>query len=499
MYRQHQILAAPILSAVIILGFCSSAPAMGLNGGVISAIATGTLSQTLPVPDDFVFGKKWGSPTLGTPATVTWSFQPTTASQTALADFMPDGYANEVRQAFQTWSSVANISFVEVASGGQIKLLGKAIDGAGGTAGTGQFPGSGSSTITFDTGNSWSLTPGSGGSYVYQTALHEIGHSIGLLHPPNVIAAMNHVISSAFEGLLPTDVAGVQAIYGPSAAVNNAQYLPTNITQLTIDPTSQVNVTLSIPGFLTVSQSTTVSGTIDAHIEGLSTGSPTALTFYDGNMSLADLSVDLQNAVLNGSANFHNIIADLFSKDWFGPSGQLTPIINAQFSVASSVFGIDGGNADYAISVPIAGLNTSGTLDFGSGENTGPVSFATTDSNLFGSINRVGSNLDLSIPVFVHSSITVPAGTGSIPLDITVSGSIKASVAVPEINSLFFVACTFSIGFGFVNRRTNRRLKASFDLPEKGITGRKSEPFIGTGSIEIGRTHLHRLSSAVEQ
>ncbi|MBX9655842.1 matrixin family metalloprotease, partial [bacterium] len=417
----------------------------------------GMVSQTLPVPDDFIFGKKWGSPTLGTPATVTWSFQPTTASQTALGDFMPNGYADEVRQAFQTWSSVANITFVEVASGGQIKLLGKPIDGSGGTAGTGQYPGSGSSTITFDTGNAWSLTQGTGGSYIYQTALHEIGHSIGLLHPPHVIAAMNHVISSAFEGLLPTDVAGIQAIYGPSASVNNAQYLPTNITQLTIDPTSQVNVTLSIPGFLTVTQSTTISGTIDARLDGLSTGSPTALTFYDGNLSLADLSVNLQNAVLTGSANFHNLVADLFSKDWFGPAGHLTPIVNGQFSVASSVLGIDGGTADYAISVPIAGLNTSGTLNFGEGENTGPVSFATTDTTLLGSIERVGSNLNLSIPVFVHSSITVPAGSGSIPLDITVSGSIKTSVAVPEMSSLFFVGCTLSIGIGIMGRRVYHR------------------------------------------
>lgn len=420
----------------------------------LSLTVAASISQTLPVPDDFLHGKKWGSPTLGTPATVTWSFQPTTASQKALGDFMPTGYADEVRQAFQTWSDVANIQFVEVASGGQIKLLGRPIDGSGGTAGTGQYPGTGSSTITFDTGNTWSLTQGTGGSYIYQTALHEIGHSIGLLHPPNVIAAMNHVISSAFEGLLPTDVAGIQAIYGPSASVNNAQYLPTNITQLTIDPTSQVNVTLSIPGFLTVTQSTTISGTIDARIDGIGTGTPTALTFYDGDLSLADLSVNLENAVLTGSASFHNLVANLFSKDWFGPAGHLTPIVNGQFSVASSVLGIDAGTADYAISVPIAGLNTSGTLDFGDGENTGPVSFATTDSTLLGSIEQVGPHLNLSIPVFVHSSITVPAGSGSIPLDITVSGSINAAVAVPEMSSFLIVGCILTVGTALMGRRT---------------------------------------------
>lgn len=447
------------VSAALALCSFMTSPASAFHEARMSFLVSAHLGQTLPVPDDFLFGKKWGSAALGTGAVVTWSFQPTSGSQVALSNFMPDGYADQVRQAFQTWSDVANISFVEVATGGQIKLLGRAIDGPGGTAGTGQYPGSGSSTITFDTGNAWALTQNSGGSDIYQTAVHEIGHAIGLLHPPGISAAMNHVIARAFTGLLPTDVAGVQAIYGPSATVDNSQYLPTNVSRLWVDPSSQVNVTLSIPGFLSVSQSTTISGTIDARIEGLASGVPTALTFYNGALSLADVSVTLANPALTGTATFQSVIADFFSKDWFGPSGHLTPIANGQFAVSANVVGLIGGLAAYQISIPIANVNTSGSLTFAQGENVGPVTFAPTSSDLLGSVHAQGSNLDLTIPFVVQSSISAPAGGISIPLEIAVSGTIHASVTIPEASATLLLAVPGLLALGAIG--VGRRRRAS--------------------------------------
>ena len=426
--------------AVIGIGLLIPISAAASSSSAIHFISVASVGQTLPVPNGILFGTKWGPPQLGTPATVTWSFQTTGGSPTPLSSFMPNGYADEIRQAFQTWSNAANIKFVEVPSGGQIKMAGAAIDGPGGTAGTGQFPGSGSSTVTFDSANSWSLTPNSGGGYIYQTALHEIGHAIGLAHPPNISAAMNHVISSSFEGLLPTDVAGVQAIYGPAPGINNSLYLPSHVSELTVDPSSQVTVTLTLFNLITLSQTTSISGTIDARIDGLSAGAPTGLTFFGSDLSLNDLSINVNNPFLTGSASFHGLVANLFSKDWFGPTGHLTPINSGEFAVDANVVGLVGGTAHYAINVPSASINVTGDLDLGKGENTGPVSFASASGGLLGSISHVGQGFDLSIPLFVQSTIDLPAGGNSIPLQITVSGKINASVAVPEPSSMLLVA-----------------------------------------------------------
>ena len=70
---------------------------------------------------------KWGSPIMGTGATVTWSLMATGTSctaeaggcsVTALQDFMPSGFLTHIVNAFASWSAVANINFTQVADDG---------------------------------------------------------------------------------------------------------------------------------------------------------------------------------------------------------------------------------------------------------------------------------------------------------------------------------------------------------------------------------------------
>ena len=91
---------------------------------------------------------KWGSPVYGTGATVTWSLMATGTSCadeglgcaiTALSDFMPVGYLTPILGAFDAWSAVADLTFVQVAddgaafdaptSSGDIRLGGHVFDG----------------------------------------------------------------------------------------------------------------------------------------------------------------------------------------------------------------------------------------------------------------------------------------------------------------------------------------------------------------------------------
>jgi hypothetical protein len=411
------------------------------------------LGQVLPVPDDFLFGTKWGSPTFGTPGQVTWSFQTINSSQVPLSSFMPAGYEAQIRSAFQTWSDVANIKFVEVPTGGQIRLFGQAIDGPGGTAGQANYPGPGTRFIRFDTGNSWTSDPSGAGSYVYQLALHEIGHSIGLEHPPGIIAAMNHVVGRAFTGLLPADIAGAQAIYGPSSTIDNSQYLPTNVRTLSILPGSSLTASVSLGTFVNASDTTTITGTIDARIELDSSGNPTGLTFYGSQIGLTDVNVNVANALLTANASFTGLSGEMFSKDWFGPSGKVTPVLvdplspgsTGQFDVSQIVLGLVDGLVSYRVQVPLAGINISNSLELRF-ENEGPIAFGTTSGGPLGTIDRVGNDLFVDIPLQVVSTLAIPITGGELPIEVRVTGTIHAYARVPEASGWVLIVSAGMLG-----------------------------------------------------
>ena len=183
---------------------------------------------------------KWGSPVMGTGATVTWSLMATGTdcsdefggcTITALDDFMPVGYLTQIQNAFAAWSAVANITFVQVAddgaafnaatTSGDIRIGGHNMGGPGGTLAHGFFPpangGSAAGDLHFDTQDLWDLDfdgTGDGAFSIFQVTAHEIGHALGLEHTAVPNSLMNPFYTEAFVGPQADDIAGMQFIYG---------------------------------------------------------------------------------------------------------------------------------------------------------------------------------------------------------------------------------------------------------------------------------------------
>jgi Matrixin len=168
---------------------------------------------------------KWGSPVMGTGATVTWSLMRTISS---LGSFMPAGYLTEIQAAFSAWSAVANINFVQVAddgaafnaatTSGDMRFGGHFFDGVNGTLAHGFFPpGNGftaAGDMHFDTSETWKVGFGGPGFSIFQVAAHEIGHAIGLGHTAVPSSLMNPFYTEAFAGPQADDIAGGVFIYG---------------------------------------------------------------------------------------------------------------------------------------------------------------------------------------------------------------------------------------------------------------------------------------------
>lgn len=215
---------------------------MILATGVALALSVGTLSastvQNTIQSSNFVLGPttpgKWGSPVMGTGATVTYSFMGAgletfegAATSIDLNSFLPGGFQAQVANAFNAWSAIADITFNLVADPGvgwqspgamasDIRIGGAVVDGPSNTLAYAFFPpsngGAAAGDVIFDSQENWTI--GNAGIDVFTVVAHEIGHAIGLGHTNVPGSLMNPFYAYTPTGPQADDIAGAQFIYG---------------------------------------------------------------------------------------------------------------------------------------------------------------------------------------------------------------------------------------------------------------------------------------------
>jgi hypothetical protein len=129
-----------------------------------------------------------------------------------------------IENALQEWASVTPLKFCELGSGSDIRIRwavgdhgdGMPFDGPGGVFGHGFLPEDG--RVHFDDDEGWT------DQNLPHVAIHEFGHSLGMLHSsdPNTIMWGNY---NSLIKLQPDDISGIQSLYGHGVPISVIEIL----------------------------------------------------------------------------------------------------------------------------------------------------------------------------------------------------------------------------------------------------------------------------------
>ena len=174
-----------------------------------------------------------------------------TGTSVDMATFLPFDYVAVLRQVFDAWAAAANVEFIQVADQGgnigagaypTIRIVGGFIDGQSGSNVLARafYPSSNvaGGDIVFDNGNTSFY---SSSNNFYLTALHEVGHALGLGHETVNTAIMAPTINTSLfgtgplgNGLQQDDINGIRAVYGAQDFGANAYFLPSTTANMTL-------------------------------------------------------------------------------------------------------------------------------------------------------------------------------------------------------------------------------------------------------------------------
>lgn len=222
-------------------------------------------SQLAETSDYVAFGTKWGdSNSFGTSGqVVTWSLAGSVfdkylgVQSVALGSFLSFDYEAALKEAFDAWSAVSGIKFVQVnddgttfnnvavdannyiidsltakGGAGDIRINAGYIDGSSGTLAYAFGPGSGNNASEYEFRGNITFDSGEATFWNYQSfvtvAMHEIGHSIGLNHTSVANSLMNPTYNPSVPTVQSDDISGAQGIYGTTGNQSNLLNLKSN-------------------------------------------------------------------------------------------------------------------------------------------------------------------------------------------------------------------------------------------------------------------------------
>jgi hypothetical protein len=211
-------------------------------------------SQSAETSEYVAFGTKWGdSNTFGTSGqVVTWSLAGSVfdkylgVQSVALGSFLSFDYEAALKEAFDAWSAVSGIKFVQVTDdgttfnnvsvdsdnyiidsltakggAGDIRINAGYIDDPSGTLAYAFGPGSDDNASEYELRGNITFDSGEATFWNYQSfvtvAMHEIGHSIGLNHASVSNSLMNPTYNPSVPTVQADDISGAQGIYGTTA------------------------------------------------------------------------------------------------------------------------------------------------------------------------------------------------------------------------------------------------------------------------------------------